>query len=302
MAGKKRPARSAAGQQWTPKQVVDLAMAHDLAELEVESGGLRVRVVWDQAERAATLRSPAALRSVRCVVAAGGDGTFRDVSAGSGLDVAGAYGEVVRAVRSEKVVSPVANWGFGDLNEGLRVGVFSYIHMRVGRDKDEKVFHDPRLVPVQGNDGKVVRMRVRRGTRFQPGDALGAINRMYHVHLNVGPPGAEINPLTLSPIGFADKVDPVIAKDGIQLFDEAGARLVEKQSGRLIVHGRVNIIVDAFDRNDMNASRRRLGLYSLGYQVLKVNGTPAQGFEQPRINLVFNRLPANWACCTRTTS
>ena len=45
MAGKKRAARPAAGQQWTPKQVVDLAMAHDLAELEVESGGLRVRVV-----------------------------------------------------------------------------------------------------------------------------------------------------------------------------------------------------------------------------------------------------------------
>ena len=45
MAGKKRAARPAAGQQWTPKQVVDLAMAHDLAELEVEAGGLRVRVV-----------------------------------------------------------------------------------------------------------------------------------------------------------------------------------------------------------------------------------------------------------------
>ena len=45
MAGKKRAARPEAGQQWTPKQVVDLAMAHDLAELEVESGGLRVRVV-----------------------------------------------------------------------------------------------------------------------------------------------------------------------------------------------------------------------------------------------------------------
>jgi len=42
---KKRADRPAAGQQWTPKQVVDLAMAHDLAELEVESGGLRVRVV-----------------------------------------------------------------------------------------------------------------------------------------------------------------------------------------------------------------------------------------------------------------
>jgi acetyl-CoA carboxylase biotin carboxyl carrier protein len=45
MAAKKRADRPAAGQQWTPKQVVDLAMAHDLAELEVESGGLRVRVV-----------------------------------------------------------------------------------------------------------------------------------------------------------------------------------------------------------------------------------------------------------------
>jgi len=60
MAGKKRPARSAAGQQWTPKQVVDLAMAHDLAELEVESGGLRVRVVRRHAPTAVTPPSAAA--------------------------------------------------------------------------------------------------------------------------------------------------------------------------------------------------------------------------------------------------
>jgi len=45
MAGKKRAVRPAAGEEWTPKQVVDLALAHDLAELEVECGGLRVRVV-----------------------------------------------------------------------------------------------------------------------------------------------------------------------------------------------------------------------------------------------------------------
>jgi acetyl-CoA carboxylase biotin carboxyl carrier protein len=45
MAVKKRAARPAGEPQWTPRQVVDLAMAHDLAELEVESGGLRVRVV-----------------------------------------------------------------------------------------------------------------------------------------------------------------------------------------------------------------------------------------------------------------
>jgi hypothetical protein len=211
----------------------------------------------------------------------------------SGLDVAGAYGEVVRAVRSEKVVSPLANWGFGDLNEGLRVGIFSYIHLHVGRDKDDKIFDDPRFMQVKDTGGKLVRMRVRRGARFKPGEPLGTINRMYHVHLNVGPPGAEINALVLSPIGFRDTVEPVIQKDGIQLFDQSGARLTEKQAGHLLVHGSVNIVVDAFDRNDMNANRRRLGLYSLGYQILKPDGTPAPGFEQPRINIMFNRLPAD---------
>jgi acetyl-CoA carboxylase biotin carboxyl carrier protein len=61
MAGKKRAARPAAGQQWTPKQVVDLATAHDLAELEVESGGLRVRVVRRHAPAVATQGAAAAL-------------------------------------------------------------------------------------------------------------------------------------------------------------------------------------------------------------------------------------------------
>ena len=191
----------------------------------------------------------------------------------SGLDVGGAFGEVVRAIRSEKVTGPLANWGFDNLAEGMRVGVISYIHMHVGREPDGKVFDDARFMQVKGPDNKLVRMRVRRGTRFRPGDALGTINRMYHVHLNVGPPGQEINPLSLSPIGFIDKVKPVIEKDGVQLFDEAGQRLTEKQAGRLTVHGRVSIVVNAYDRNDMNPSRRRLGLYSLGYQILKSDGS-----------------------------
>ena len=59
------------------------------------------------------------------------------------------------------------------------------------------------------------------------------------------------------------------------------------------MHGRVQIVVDAFDRTDMNGSRRRLGLYRLGYQVLKPDGTNAPGYEQPRITIVFNRLPAD---------
>jgi acetyl-CoA carboxylase biotin carboxyl carrier protein len=64
MAAKKRAPRPAAGPQWTPKQVVDLAMAHDLAELEVESGGLRVRVVRRHAPAAVAplaAAAPAAL-------------------------------------------------------------------------------------------------------------------------------------------------------------------------------------------------------------------------------------------------
>jgi len=209
----------------------------------------------------------------------------------SGLDVFGGYGDVVRAVRSEKVTSPLANWGFDSINEGFRVGVVSYIHIHVGRDKDANMFPDPRFIPVYDSAGKLVRVRVRRGARFKPGDAVGTINKMWHIHLNIGPPGGEINPLSLSPVGFSDTIVPTIEKDGIQLFDASGRRLKEKQGERLVVSGSVRIVVDAFDRTNMNADRRRLGLYKVGYQVLKADGTPAPGFNEARINIVFNRLP-----------
>ena len=209
----------------------------------------------------------------------------------SGLDVFGAYGDTVRAIRDEKVTSPLPNWGFDSLNEGFRVAVISYVHLHVGRDKDYKMLDDQRFLPVNGADGKLVRVRVKRGTRFKPGDALGTINRMYHVHLIVGPSGGEINPLSLSPVGFKDDIPPTIEKDGIQLLNDSGAQFSEQQNGRLVVTGRVHIVVDAFDRTNMNADRRRLGLYRLGYQLLKPDGTPAPGFEQPRITILFNRLP-----------
>ncbi|HKY45143.1 MAG TPA: NHL repeat-containing protein [Pyrinomonadaceae bacterium] len=209
----------------------------------------------------------------------------------SGLDVFGAYGDIVRAVRSEKVTSPLANWAFGSINEGVRVGVVSYIHIHVGRDKDAKMFDDPRFIPVNDAEQKLARVRIRRGTRFRQGDAVGTINRMYHVHMNIGPPNGEINPLSLAPVGFVDSIAPTIEKDGIQLFDASGTRFTEKNGERLLVSGPVRIVVDSFDRTNMNPSRRRLGLYKLGYQVLKTDGTPAPGFEQPRINILFNRLP-----------
>ena len=74
----------------------------------------------------------------------------------SGLDVFGGYGEPVHAVRSEKVTGPLPNWGFDSINEGFRVGVISYIHMHVGRDKDAKMFDDPRFIAVNDGDRKTV--------------------------------------------------------------------------------------------------------------------------------------------------
>jgi sugar lactone lactonase YvrE len=207
----------------------------------------------------------------------------------SGLDVFGAYGETVRAVRNEKVTSPLPNWGLDSLNEGMRVGVMSYIHMHVGRDKDGKMFDDARFI--QSKDGdRVTRVRIKRGTRFKVGDAIGTVNKMYHVHMNVGPPGAEINPLSLAPVGFADDVTPTI--ESVQLFDGAGSE-IKKQSDGFVVNGSVRIVVDAYDRTNLNPERRRLGLYKLGYQLLKTDGSAASGFEQPRITLLFNRLPAD---------
>ena len=214
----------------------------------------------------------------------------------SGLDVFGAYGETVVAVRDEKVISPLPNWGFDSLNEGLRVGVVSYIHMHVGRDKDGKMFEDPRFVQI--NDGeKPIRVRIKRGTRFKVGEALGTVNKMYHVHMNIGPPGSEINPLSLSPVAFADDKAPTI--ESIQLFDSTGSEIKKKSdeskkhSDRYLVSGNVRIVVDAYDRTNLNPDRRRLGLYKLGYQLLNADGSPAAGFNEPRITILFNRLPSD---------
>ncbi|HEX8746181.1 MAG TPA: NHL repeat-containing protein [Pyrinomonadaceae bacterium] len=218
------------------------------------------------------------------------DGEARD-HLHSGIDVQGAMGATVRSVYDEKVSDPLANWGFNDLGEGLRVGLMTYIHMRVGRNQQDKPFDDARFIPVTGEDQKPARMRIRRGTRFRVGDALGTINRMYHVHLNYGPSGAQANPLLLPFMDFKDTVSPRMERDGIRLFNQSGEQLRETRKGRLVIHGDVKIVVEAYDQVDDNAARRRLGLYKVGYQILRADGTPAPGFEEPRINIEFNRLP-----------
>jgi len=210
----------------------------------------------------------------------------------NGLDVQGDMGVPVLAVADEKVASPVANWGFGELGEGMSVDGMTYLHMRVGRDTRNGLLDPARFALFTDEKGKPARVRVKRGTRFAVGDALGTVNRMYHVHLVYQRGGFEANPLLLPFSGFADTVAPRIEK--IQLVNQADKPLTAKPRKRLVVArdgGPLSIVVDAYDQADGNEARRRLGLYKAGYQILGADGVPLPGFEKPLMNIEFNQLP-----------
>lgn len=209
-----------------------------------------------------------------------------------GLDVRGDVGQEVVAIAAGKVSSPLATFAFGQINEGLAIGPLAYVHMRVGRGARGAALDPARFVPLRDDAGKLVRMRVRRGARFAPGDVLGTINQMAHVHLWMGVPGYGLNPLRLGLRGFVDTVAPRIG--AIELVDAGGLRLARRDSGRLLVpRSGVELQVDAWDQVDGNLPRRRLGLYSLGLQWLRADGTPVPGFEQPRTAIEFARLPGD---------
>lgn len=211
----------------------------------------------------------------------------------SGLDVQAAIGTPVLAVVAAKVSNPAASWSYGDLSEGLALGEFNYIHMRVGRDAKDKV-RDSRFQLQRDEQGKPVALRVRRGTRFAVGDTLGSVNRMAHVHLDYRPAGEAVNPLTLPFVGLRDTIAPQIQR--IVLADSQGVPLTTKQQGRLLLPrslGGVQVIVDAFDQMDGNQARRRLGLYQLAYQLLDGNGQPLAGQAELPVAQTYDRLPRN---------
>jgi len=209
----------------------------------------------------------------------------------AGLDIRGDIGTRVLAVLPATVSDPYPNWGFGELGEGMRLGPLSYVHMRVGRDAGGKPL-DARFQLLPGASGKPERVRVRRGTRFAVGDALGTINPMAHVHMEYHPGGAVANPLVLPFAGLRDTVAPRV--QGIALYDGGGRRLAAKKGRRLLVTralGQVAIVADVYDQMDGNLARRRLGLYKLGYQLLHADGSPVAGWESARITQVYDRLP-----------
>jgi len=218
------------------------------------------------------------------------DGESRD-HFHAGMDVRADIGTRVLAILPATISDPYPNWDFGGLGEGMSLGPFSYIHMRVGRDREGKVL-DARFQLLADARAKPARVRVRRGARFAVGDALGTINPMAHVHMDYYPDGAMVNPLALPFVGLRDTVAPHI--QGIALYDAGGRRLPVKRGQRLRLAralGEVAIVADVYDQMDGNLARRRLGLYKMGYQVLRADGSPLAGWEAPRITQVYDRLP-----------
>jgi DNA-binding beta-propeller fold protein YncE len=211
----------------------------------------------------------------------------------AGVDVHGEDGELVLAVRDGKVDQPIPTGGFGSLNEYLAIGPITYVHMRAGRDRLDGPLWPDDVAVLADETGKPARMRVRRGWRVHAGQEIGTVNRFRHVHLTVGPLGEEINPLECRLPNFVDTIAPAINPRGIELVDVFGQVLKQRQRGRLVVSTPVNIVVDAWDRVDGNAASRRLGVYSVGYQVLQPDGRPVADFETPRMTVRFDRLPAD---------
>jgi hypothetical protein len=209
----------------------------------------------------------------------------------SGFDVRGDVGQSVLAIADAKVSSPAATWSLGGQAEGLSLDTLDYIHMKVGRDPGNRQL-DPRFLMAYDPSGKLERVRVRRGTRFAAGDVLGSINNQAHVHLAIGPSGYERNAVRLGFANYADHVAPRI--DAIELLDTHDQPLRQRIDGRLQVPrdgGGLQLVVEAWDQVDNNLPRRRLGLYALGYQILAAQGRPLPGYEAPRMNIEFNRMP-----------
>lgn len=228
------------------------------------------------------------LGEVRGEIADGKNAWFHN-----GLDVAGSYGETARFVRAEKVLRPVAVENFGGLRELIRLPTTGYIHIRLGRDKDNKPFDDDRFEFRYDERRKLKDVRVPRGARFEAGEAIGTLNPMNHVHLIAGRSGAEMNALdALVFPNIADTLPPTIEK--VSLFDENWRLISETENGvsRIKLAGKTRVTVRAFDRMDGNAATRRLGVYRLGYQIFKDDNAPVSEINW---TISFDKMPVETA-------
>ncbi|MEO8042762.1 MAG: hypothetical protein ABI646_09150 [Acidobacteriota bacterium] len=208
----------------------------------------------------------------------------------NGLDIAGAYGETAKFIRDETVLDPHSADNFGTSRELLRLPLIGYIHLRLGRDKDDRTFGDPRFQFERDSAGNLTGVRVPRGAKFTAGDPIGTLNSMNHVHLIAGRNGHEVNALAALDLpGIRDSIPPVI--ESADLRYSVGDRFPFGWSdsvGKLTSD--VRVLVTAYDRMDGNSERRRLGVYKVGYQMLRPDGSPVREIDW-RID--FSRSPSN---------
>jgi hypothetical protein len=218
----------------------------------------------------------------------------------NGLDIAGGYGETARFIRTEKVLQPLAAENFATLRELVRMPTLGYIHIRLGRDQNDVIYDDKRFQFSLDEQGKLKSVRIPRGARFEAGEAIGTLNALNHVHLIAGRTGAEMNALDALVLpGISDSIAPKIER--VSLFDEAWQLINETptRDSRIKLDGKTRIIVRAFDRIDGNVERRRLGVYQIGYQILRADKTPladinwtisfARFPDQEAVNYVYAR-------------
>ena len=204
----------------------------------------------------------------------------------NGFDIAGAYGETARFIRDEKVLLPTAIENVTTSRELIRMPSLGYIHIRIGRDKDDNFFPGSLFIAELDANGKPEHLRIPRGTKFKAGDAIGTLNSLNHVHLIAGPSGDEMNAIgALGFPGISDGIVPVIER--VTLFDESWLE-IETETGdkRIKLAGNTRVTVRAYDRMDGNAERRRLGVYRLGYQILRQDGSPSGDVKW---NISFDR-------------
>ena len=207
----------------------------------------------------------------------------------NGLDIPGGYGESARFIRTEKVLNPIAVENLGTLRELLRMPTLGYVHIRLGRDSQEIPTGDSRFL-FEFEDGFPINLRIPRGTTFSAGEAIGTLNSMNHIHLIAGRQGYEFNAIdALELPGIMDTIPPVI--QSVTLYTEDWHELeTPKPPARIKINAKTRIVVQAYDRVNGSAERRKLAPFRLGFEVFTSKEPPK---EPSRWNISFAVLPVN---------
>ena len=164
----------------------------------------------------------------------------------NGLDIAGGYGETARFVRSETVLDPQAIENLGTTRELIRMPTMGYIHIRLGRDKDERFYQESSFIAeIDTGSGKPTHLRIPRGTHFNAGDPIGTLNSLNHVHLIAGCAGSEMNALdALTLPGVSDSITPTIEQ--VRLLDPDWSEPETEAAGkRIMLRGKTRVVVRA---------------------------------------------------------